>query len=211
MVATKPSNVVVQAITRLLVTAFVACVVWASTVSAQSYAFRGDSRATAVTPASLVGIDAMREYAGEAPESNAAGALPPNVTISKSLRPVAEKMLRHSPTFRRQCLRIANAPYLAITIEGFHPLPSEHARARTLFVRRDGVLHAEIQIAPLNNHVELIAHEIEHVIEQLDGIDLALHASLRGSAASKSDDGSFETVRAVRTGLTVAREVESFI
>jgi hypothetical protein len=76
-------------------------------------------------------------------------------------------------------------------------------------VRRDGVLYAEIQIAPLNDHVELIAHEIEHVIEQLDGVDLTLHASLRGAAASRTDDGAFETIRAVRTGLAVTREVEN--
>lgn len=123
------------------------------------------------------------------------------------LRSVVELMLQRSGIFRRQCLRIANAPRLTVTIESFHPLPSDQARARTEFVSNDRGLHAEVQIAPLYDQVELIAHEIEHVIEQLDGVDLRARASLRGTGASMCENGSFETVRAVRAGLAVAREV----
>jgi hypothetical protein len=160
--------------------------------------------------ASIIATNVARIYSGDLPDSTLSDELPSNISISKSFRPVAEMMLKRSATFRRQLLRIAHAPHLTITIAGFHPLPSEHARARTRFVRRDGSILAEIEIAPLNDPVELIAHEIEHVIEQLDGVDLKQHASLRGAAASKCEDGSFETVRAVRTGLAVSREVETF-
>ena len=116
-------------------------------------------------------------------------------------------MLQRSGIFRRQILRIANAPRLTVSIGSFHPLPSDRARARTEFVSSDRGLHAEVQIAPLYDQVELIAHEIEHVIEQLDGVDLRLRASLRDTGASMCDNGSFETVRAVRAGLAVARDV----
>ena len=103
---------------------------------------------------------------------------------------------------------MANAPRLTVTISNFHPLPSDRARARTAFVSSDRGLHADVQIAPLDDQVELIAHEIEHVIEQLDGVDLRVRASLRGTGASMCENGSFETIRAVRAGLAVAREVD---
>ena len=158
----------------------------------------------------MVDASPVRVYAGDEANWSAPAELPSNLTIAKSLRPVAEMMLKRSAIFRRQCLRIADAPHLTISIGRFHPLPSDRARARTRFSRRDGAIHAEVEIAPLTDMVELIAHEIEHVIEQLDGIDLKLQASLRGTAASLCPDGSFETVRAVRTGLAAVREVDQF-
>jgi hypothetical protein len=68
---------------------------------------------------------------------------------------------------------------------------------------------AAIEIPALDNVVELIAHEIEHVIEQLDGIDLPAHAARKDSSVTEleSDETMFETVRARRVGALVASEV----
>lgn len=211
MHAASPSNLVVQCSRSRLAAvavAFGACLVWSASAFAQpNDELRSDARRTVLTRASTISTSAVRVYGDDQPESFAL-ELPPNLSVSKVLKPVVEMMVRRSAIFRRQCLRIATAPRLTVSIGSYHPLPSERARARTQFVRRDGALQAAIQIAPLEDEVELIAHEIEHVIEQLDGVDLPLHASLRGSAASKCEDGSFETVRAVRAGLAVAREVD---
>ncbi|MEP6918921.1 MAG: hypothetical protein ABJC89_24990, partial [Acidobacteriota bacterium] len=71
---------------------------------------------------------------------------------------------------------------------------------------QNGVLvSVDIHVTRLQDPVELIAHEIEHVIEQLDGVDLEAHA--RGGNVWKRDDGAFETQRAIVVGRRVAHEV----
>jgi hypothetical protein len=169
---------------------------------------RSNARLTLRTLAPVISPSAVRVYEADSPESSVPDEIPSNLKVSKDLKPTVEMMLRRSGIFRRQCLRIANAPWLTVTIGRFHPLPSERANALTRFVREDGQLLAEIRIAPLSPQVELIAHELEHVIEQLDGVDLRTHASLRRAAASVGEDGSFETVRAIRQGLAVTREID---
>jgi hypothetical protein len=188
--------------------ALVAWIVSVAYTAAQSNpGLRPDFPVTALARASSVAAPAVRPYADEPPNAPPLDRVPPNLTVSKSLRPIVQLMLERSAIFRRQCLRIANAGHLTVTITGAVAFETQHARARTLFVRRDGTLRADVQIGPLDDQVELIAHEIEHVIEQLDGVDLSRQASLRGTAASKCEDGSFETIRAVRAGLAATREV----
>ena len=50
--------------------------------------------------------------------------------------------------------------------------------------------------------VELIAHEIEHIIEQLDGVDLRAKSRLRASGVRRvnADLEAYETTRAIVTG-----------
>jgi hypothetical protein len=117
-------------------------------------------------------------------------------------------MLRYSPTFRRQCLRIADSPRLTIVFEYFQP-STERVRARaTVSTDADGRRTARVQIRALDDPVELIAHEVEHVIEQLDGIDLSARAAVHASGVHDCHcgNGAFETARAIRVGLDVARE-----
>jgi len=118
---------------------------------------------------------------------------------------LVESMLRRSPTFRRQCQRLASPRLGAIFVR--HEL-LRGARALTEVTTVDGRLSAMVRLGPGSDNVELIAHEIEHVIEQLDGVDLRARAALPGTGVSLcgSDRGSFETVRAVRAGLKVAQE-----
>src|SRR5688572_22041464 len=40
--------------------------------------------------------------------------VPPNLVVDDMHRPLIESMLRNSPTFRRQCIRIAGAPALTV-------------------------------------------------------------------------------------------------
>jgi hypothetical protein len=55
----------------------------------------------------------------------------------------------------------------------------------------------------------LIAHEFEHIIEQLDGIDLSsrVHLPSSGVSRGRGEADAFETTRAKRMGVTVAAEV----
>ena len=82
-------------------------------------------------------------------------------------------------------------------------------RAMTRFTRSDGGISAVVDIGFHQNLEELIAHELEHVIEQLDGIDLAARAARpdTGVVAVGYRGGMFETTRAKRAGLKVLFEL----
>jgi len=137
-------------------------------------------------------------------------ATPQNLVVAAMYRPLVESMLRQSPTFRRQCVRIAAAPSLTVHLAITKPSPGYDVRATTHMTRdADGRLSAAIQIAPLHDVEELIAHEFEHIIEQLDGVDLAAHAAQRhtGVFAIGHRRDIFETMRAKRAGLKVVSEL----
>lgn len=134
-------------------------------------------------------------------------ALPSNVTASAVFQPALKRMWQLSPTFRRQCRRLSAAPQLRVNLllEELARHPSSY-RARAAMRHQNGVLvSAVIHLTWLEDPVELIAHEIEHVIEQLDRVDLQAHA--RSGTVWKRDDGAFETRRAIAVGRRVAHEM----
>ena len=72
-----------------------------------------------------------------------------------------------------------------------------------------GQLTAVVNIGFRENTQELIAHEFEHIIEQLDGVDLAARAALAHTGVTSIGYATdkFETMRAQRTGLKVVSEL----
>ena len=68
---------------------------------------------------------------------------------------------------------------------------------------------AYVTVDTFDNDVEMIAHEFEHIIEQLDGVDLAARAALPHTGVTDLGHvgGMFETVRAQRTGRKVLSEL----
>jgi len=126
------------------------------------------------------------------------------------MRRLVDAMLRGSPTFRRQCLRIANAPEATVAITWFQPANSGQGRARTVVTTTStGRRIALMSIPSVDDHVELIAHELEHVIEQLDDIDLRTLARVPSSGVKRCEgrEEAYETVRAIRAGRAVSDEV----
>lgn len=172
-------------------------VVAATTVSAQI-------TASLVSPSSVV-----REYVSAASAIPGRGAIPSNLEVSVIYRRLVVTMLSRSPTFRRQMLRISAASRLTVRLYPASPSSHQGMRATTAFARQaDGTLLANIEIVRLNGDVELIAHELEHVIEQLDDVDLAAKVGQPNSGVYATGDSGvlFETTRATRVGLQVARE-----
>jgi hypothetical protein len=137
-------------------------------------------------------------------------AVPPNLLVPDILRTTVETMLRTSPTFRRQCARLANAQNMVVTIGRMGWTGDLSARARAVFASSpDGRRVARIEIRPADDQVELLAHELEHVIEQLDEINLRTMASVPGSGVERcrGREEAYETIRAIRAGRAAADEV----
>jgi len=154
-------------------------------------------------------LTVMHEYVPAELVSDHVG-IPDNLQVDPLYRPLLESMLESSVTFRRQCLRLASERQLTVRLHASGLFWTRGARALTHLVRGPrGRLDAEIVLTRFDDEVELIAHEIEHVIEQLDQIDLPSMAQLpdTGVRQTLSTDGAFETARAAQTGLRVAREV----
>jgi hypothetical protein len=139
-------------------------------------------------------------------------SVPPNLRLDGEYRPLVESMLEHSPTFRRQCLRVAGDARLTIRLYPFLSSSTRGARAMTRMARGEDGLSADIYITRNDDEVELIAHEMEHIIEQLDEVDLFSMARLPHSGVHHviSAGATFETSRAAETGLRVAREVREW-
>jgi hypothetical protein len=135
---------------------------------------------------------------------------PSNLTVTSMYQPVMAQMLERSPFFRRQCARLARATDLTITLRS-ESRNDHRADAWTTIARRaDGTRHVIISVVAGPRLIELIAHEFEHVIEQIDGVDLRQKATLRASGVRTCECGQgamYETDRAIAAGLQVARQV----
>ena len=147
----------------------------------------------------------------EIPSARGTMSVPGNVEIPDNLRSTVAAMLLHSPTFRRQCARIGRATDLEVVVQRGLLAASAKEGAITRMVRgATGGIEADVLIDALGDPVLLIAHEFEHIIEQLDGVDLAEHAMQphTGVIAIGYRHDIFETMRAKRAGVKVVSELQ---
>lgn len=129
---------------------------------------------------------------------------PCRLMVIGELRASAELAWEHSPTFREQCRKLAAAGATLIVEPA---TPRELWRATTEIRKtQDGFTFARARVRPAKNAPELIAHELEHVIEFTDGVRLLMEAKAGRSGVSLSA-GSYETRRAIEAGRRVAQEV----
>jgi hypothetical protein len=136
--------------------------------------------------------------------------MPANVDMPPDLDAALTTLLAQSSTLRRECAAIAAASDRAHIVIQPIPPDTSGARARTSFVREArGRLNAYIDVPFDADFPELIAHEFEHVVEQIEGLNLRRLTERRGSGVREAPDGSFETARACAAGRAAAREVDA--
>jgi hypothetical protein len=136
--------------------------------------------------------------------------LPANSDIPAMSHGLLDDMWRASATFRRQWIRVAAARVrIAITFDRSMPMDSVHAQSE---ITRKPDLRVRISLRVLDRAApEYLAHELEHVLEQLDDVDLAQAvASHVHGASARGTPPLFETRRAIAVGRQVAAEVQSY-
>ena len=79
-----------------------------------------------------------------------------------------------------------------------------HGGCRSDPKKLDGVIVAIVSVPPAANAIELVAHEMEHVIERVEGRDLPREARRRASGVWETFRGRFESRRAIEVGRQVA-------
>ena len=80
------------------------------------------------------------------------------------------------------------------------------ARARATIGPLGQGLWALIELPPVDAYAELLAHEFEHVIEQIEGIDLAALERAGDANVTINGEGAYETSRARAAGVAAAAE-----
>jgi hypothetical protein len=135
--------------------------------------------------------------------------MPANIELPCDLERSLAKIYRGSATFREQCDRIAAAGTLNVVVRLDAAIPRS-CQAFTLFRRRGHVLSAEVHLPPAGTRMaELVGHEFEHIVEQLDGLNLRVLARIRDSGVHESSFDVFESARAQRAGRVVASETRA--
>src|SRR5262245_44576856 len=137
--------------------------------------------------------------------------LPENLVLSKDLRPILEKMWMRSPTFRQQCDRIAQSPGLLVNLKvATRPGNIGSYRALTKVEKMpDGLTKASVRIFQMSYLVELVGHEFEHILEQIEGINLQAMAIRGEEEVFLSKEGFYETRRALQAGRQIYKEYKN--
>jgi hypothetical protein len=136
------------------------------------------------------------------------GELPANISIAADLRDLVSHMLRVSPTFRGQCAMLRAAPHFRIRIAlEERPGDIRNARAQSELARYElGAVNAVVRLWSRDDAAELIAHELEHVIEVAEGLDLRALSLLTPAKVWTTATGAIETSRAIEIGRRVKQE-----
>jgi hypothetical protein len=133
-------------------------------------------------------------------------SLPRNIDAG-ILAPELTALLQRSPTFQRQCARIASVAVLRVRI-GISRRIDGRARAQTIIDRYEsGAVRADVSLVFADDYVELIAHEFEHILEQVEGVRLRDEIKLH--RAWLTGTGAYETQRAFDAGVRVRQECDA--
>ena len=143
-------------------------------------------------------------------EDASPAALPSsNISVDALLQPVVAALLEKSATFRRQWRSVETSATMRVTIRPASDLrETPTARARTEISHfADGAMRAIVELPAVSDVTELLPHEFEHLLEQLEGIDLPALVR-RGDPGVELVRGSaYETARAQRAGRAALKEV----
>jgi hypothetical protein len=147
----------------------------------------------------------QRDLAIESPESIAH-----NIWIQPELRPLLLEVHAASPTFRDLSRFIDRQQRVVVSI-AIEPAMAEDLACRAQCEMRlysSGLLMARIRLPSSRDAAELVAHELEHVRERLEGVNVAKAYADRRPGVFRLRDGRFETLRARDLGLRVKQEVD---
>jgi hypothetical protein len=132
--------------------------------------------------------------------------LPANVFLLHDIEEPLRRIYERAPSFRAQCARIAAAKGLRVTVRIDPRMPSR-CRAFTLLRHSGGQIFADVHLRPSSDHAEMLAHEFEHILEQIEGLNLRTLSRAKGSGVREVEYAVFETDRAQAAGEAVAEEV----
>jgi hypothetical protein len=134
--------------------------------------------------------------------------LPANLRVPANMRPMLMRMLQRSATFRRQIDTLTKKPSVRVSVVYGGMRGDRHYHALSTVKKHEwGAMVVDTTVFVPTDLVEIIAHELEHVCEQVEGVDLRALAGRRGEGVYDLN-GHFETARAIRAGQSATREYQ---
>lgn len=128
---------------------------------------------------------------------------PWTITLPDDLRAFVTQLVDGSPTFHSQWQALVSSRLLRLSVKFVAIMGQERARA-TVHRYQYGLIVAEVEL-PFGDDAELLAHEFEHVLEQVEGVDLR-HVAQDRTAGVRDLGYGYETERAYAVGRRVAQE-----
>ena len=149
----------------------------------------------------LILVFGVPRPSGAQQQERCAAAIPANIDAGLLVHDMIA-LLGKSDTFRAQCDRLARSAHVRVKIDVALNLD---ARAQTAIHRfMSGAITADVELLFGENYRELLAHEFEHIIEQIEGVDLRQEAVAGRAWVLRG--GAFETRRAFAIGVQVRTE-----
>jgi hypothetical protein len=134
--------------------------------------------------------------------------LPRNLRVPSNMRSTLMRMLQRSPTFRRQIAALTRKPAVRMSVAYGGMRGDRHYHALSTVRKHEwGAMLVDTTIYVPTDLVEIIAHELEHVCEQMEGVDLPA-LSRRNGVGVYNLNGHYETARAIRAGQNASREYQ---
>jgi hypothetical protein len=133
---------------------------------------------------------------------------PKSLDAQPDLRDQVVMMQQRSATFRHQLERL-DVGRLHVQLRTDAGLLDRPFRGRSVIQKTTTArIVAWVTVTPFGDPTEWIAHELEHVIEQLEGVSVPQLARAGTEFAWRTTDNMYETERALRMGRVVLREVK---
>jgi hypothetical protein len=157
--------------------------------------------------AALLSLTVLSGSAGA--QTCAAGIDPPwTITLPDDLRVLVTQLVDGSPTFQSQWTALVSSPRLRLRVK-LTAKPGRDRASSVVHRYEYGLIVAEVEL-PLGEDVELLAHEFEHVREQLEGVNLR-RVALDRTAGVRDLGYAYETERAYNVGRRVAQEWNRYL
>ena len=129
---------------------------------------------------------------------------PCRIVAASTLREAFEQGWERSKTIRGQCEELADAR--AVVALQWVVATDSLSLAKTAMAVRGGVVAATVSIPPVGETIVLLAHELQHVIEKVRGLDVEGEAKRPDSGVWKAP-GGYETQGAIAVSRQVAAEL----
>jgi hypothetical protein len=166
------------------------------------------SRIAAIAAVVVLFLPAVSQGVGRAQSPGKVRAFPCRIVVERPLLQVVDDAWQKSESFRQLCRALAERRAVATLRPG--PERSGSRGLTQITIADDGVVVGRVAVLLGFDTLEYIAHELEHVLERAEGMDLAGESARKGSGVWKALDG-YETQRAIDRGRQVAREVRESV
>jgi hypothetical protein len=137
--------------------------------------------------------------------------VPQNIQVDAGLADIVERVLQASLTFRNQCRRLGRLPHVRVRLILDLAGPGEgqsRCRAQCVMARYEfGHIDAAVRLWSVENAPELIAHELEHVLEYAEGTNYRMLSLRPATGVWVTRNGHFESARAIDAGERVVKEI----